>query len=384
MVDFNDDTNGRQGSDEYPDATPPQGYEAHPLFPREDGSPESRDIHFISFRRRRTDGRIDNCPEDIRAGEVHTWAQVVGPWGGGEYKAIGKDRNHRVVAWYPEKHGEWLLFDSDSRPFTLRDQRYAHSPPAAAAAPPAPLAPPALTPMDSALHDLVRENRSSPMPFPRDAVIAAMTKSQEERHMFDELWDRHHRPAAAPPAPLAPPALTPIEYALLDVVQKDRASQASSTFSTETALLEMIKSHEERQTLREQWDRHIPPAAAPPAPLAPPALTPVEYALLDLVRELRASQASSTFSMQAAMVEMIKSQGEILRIALSAAPPKGVAATVPQPTAEEKALAEQLAHAAQESSPKPQGEVAATHGVSARRRYAASRRRDVRGRWQKP
>ena len=160
--------------------------------------------------------------------------------------------------------------------------------------------------------------------------------------------------------------------------------QASSTFSTETALLEMIKSHEERQMLREPWDRHGLPAAAPPAPLAPPALTPVEYALLDLVRELRASQASSTFSMQAAMVEMIKSQGEILRTVLTAVRPQGLGETGRQPTAEQIALAEQLVQAVRESLPKPQGAVAATNGVSARRRYAASRRRDVRGRWQKP
>ena len=68
---------------------PPGGYEPHPLFPREDNSPELRDIQFVSFRRRSSDGTIDNLAEDVPAGEVLTWAEVVGPWGGGEYKPNG-------------------------------------------------------------------------------------------------------------------------------------------------------------------------------------------------------------------------------------------------------------------------------------------------------
>jgi hypothetical protein len=338
MVDFNDDTNGKQEVNKYLGTTrygaePQANYTPHPLFPREDGGPESRDIHFISFCRRRSDGAIDYSPEDRLAGEINSWVQVVGPWGGGEYKAVGKDRNHRVVAWYPERSAEWLLFDTEPKPFTLREQRDRPSPPV----------------------------------------------------------------AAAPPAPLAP--LTIAECFLLDLIRKDRSSPASSPLSPEAAMLEMITTHEALRMLREQWPRTSRPAAAPPAPVAapaplaapapvaapaPPALTPVEYALLDLVRELRASQASSIFTVEAAMMEMIKSQGELLRTVLSAVRPQGLGETGGQPTAEQIALAEQLVEAVRASLPKPQGAVAATNGVSARRRYAASRRRDVRGRWQKP
>jgi hypothetical protein len=98
-------------------------YPPHPLFPREDGEPETRDIRFVTFRRRRSDGKVDNCPDDIPADEVRSWAAVIGPWGGGEYKVIGKDDNHRIVAWYPSEKGAWLLFDQPSKPFTLRDER---------------------------------------------------------------------------------------------------------------------------------------------------------------------------------------------------------------------------------------------------------------------
>jgi hypothetical protein len=93
-------------------------HHGHPLFPCEDGKPGPRKLHFLSFRRRRSDGTVDNCPKDVPAGEINSWADVIGPWGGGEYKVIGKDENHRIVAWYPAEKGEWLLFDQPSRPFT--------------------------------------------------------------------------------------------------------------------------------------------------------------------------------------------------------------------------------------------------------------------------
>jgi hypothetical protein len=95
--------------------------EHHPLFPREDGSPETRDIQFVSFCRKRTgDHAMQNCPEDIPAREVTSWAQVVAWWGGGEYKAIAKDGKHRIVAWFPSATGEWLSFEGESKPFLLR------------------------------------------------------------------------------------------------------------------------------------------------------------------------------------------------------------------------------------------------------------------------
>jgi hypothetical protein len=97
-------------------------FEHHPLFPRADGSPETRDIVLVSFCRKRTgDHAMQNSPEDIPARDVTSWAQVVAWWGGGEYKAIAKDGQHRVVAWFPSARGEWLSFEGDSKPFLLRD-----------------------------------------------------------------------------------------------------------------------------------------------------------------------------------------------------------------------------------------------------------------------
>ena len=118
---------------------PPGGYAPHSLFPMEDDGPEHRDIQFISFRRRQSDGQVDHLAEDIPASEIATWADVVEPWGGGEYKAIGKNKHHRIVAWYPEKKGEFMLFDLESKHFTLRGGRYHAEPPMPAlAAVPAP------------------------------------------------------------------------------------------------------------------------------------------------------------------------------------------------------------------------------------------------------
>jgi hypothetical protein len=90
----------------------------------------------VSFCRKRTgDQAMQNCPEDIPARDVTSWAQVVAWWGGGDYKAIAKDANHRMVAWFPSARGEWLTFDGDSKPFTRRDGTVFPMPAVALAAP---------------------------------------------------------------------------------------------------------------------------------------------------------------------------------------------------------------------------------------------------------
>jgi hypothetical protein len=125
MADFK--PSGAAGTLPFMSDAPPK---EHPLFLREDNVAVTSDIQYISFRRRRSDGQVDHCPEDIPADKITSWADVVGPWGGGEYKAIGKDKHHRIVAWSPPEQGEWLLFDQPSKPFTLRDgRRYGREPP---------------------------------------------------------------------------------------------------------------------------------------------------------------------------------------------------------------------------------------------------------------
>src|SRR5262249_20200805 len=96
-----------QANDEYSSAQTsygapptPRVYDAHPLFPRADGSPEDADIRFISFLRR-VDGALKHCPEDIPAAEVQDWGQVTDWWGGGDYQAIAKTAKHVVIRHYP-------------------------------------------------------------------------------------------------------------------------------------------------------------------------------------------------------------------------------------------------------------------------------------------
>lgn len=89
----------------------------HPLF-QSRGKVEDADIRFVTFRRRLPDGRIEHCPDEIPAHEIVSWADVTGPWGGGEYQAIAKDQFRREVAWRPRDRDEWILFDFESRPFT--------------------------------------------------------------------------------------------------------------------------------------------------------------------------------------------------------------------------------------------------------------------------
>ena len=120
--------------------------EPHPLFPRDDGSLEDRDIQYVTFRRRRTGDRlVQTYPEDLPAHEVRSWVQVVAWWGGGEYKIIGKNAKLQFQAMYPAGAEAWEVFDGESKPFTLRDSSpYASV--ARAPVPPPPAEPPPAPP----------------------------------------------------------------------------------------------------------------------------------------------------------------------------------------------------------------------------------------------
>ena len=124
----------------------PRVCDAHPLFPRADGSPEDADIRFVSFLRR-IDGALKHCPEDIPAAEVQDWGQVTDWWGGGDYQAIAKTAKHVVIRHYPSK-SEWVSLDGPPLPFVKRGARQAaaaHAARAPESAPPAP-GPPAMPP----------------------------------------------------------------------------------------------------------------------------------------------------------------------------------------------------------------------------------------------
>ena len=111
---------GLHDDDLEPTYAPPT-YEGHPLFPRPDGSPEDRDIRFVTFVRR-ADGVIKHCPEDIPRDEIQDWAQVAAWWGGGDYQAVAKTDKHVVIRHYPSK-SEWVRLDGPPQPFVKRGPR---------------------------------------------------------------------------------------------------------------------------------------------------------------------------------------------------------------------------------------------------------------------
>ena len=258
MVDMNNERTNMSGSNNSVDPAsygdmPEGGYARHPLFPREDNGPESRDIQFVSFRRRRTDGRADNCAEDIPAHLIHSWAQVQGPWGGGEYKAMAKDSHHRIVAWAPEKPGEWMLFDGPSKPFTVRGEPYSPPPalgePAAVftgAPPPARLAsPPTPPPPDPVMSDVLRQLHElrtavasvqapppappSPPPPPtptHDPAMIELIKSQGELLRTVLSAALTPRPVESSAKPSADPMAMAIQ--IMSVLRPEPAAKASA------------------------------------------------------------------------------------------------------------------------------------------------------------
>ncbi len=303
----------KHGPHEGPDGSsyagePPGGYEPHPLFPRDDQGPEHRDIQFISFQRRSSDGSLDHCPEDVPAGEIKTWADVIVPWGGGEYKAIGKDKHHNTVAWYPEKNAGWVRFDQASKPFTLRGQPYRpHAPlaePAAAYTPATAAAPPALQSLVATVAELAREVR-----------------------------------ALKEPAPPTPPTV-PTDPAVAELLRELRAAKALIPVPPspmETVVAELVRELRAAKAL----------TPAPP--------NPMETVVAELVRELRAAKAitPAPAASDPALVEMIKSQGDLMRTVLSSvlAPQHSVKEP---PHSDPITMALQVLGAVQKLTPQPQ------------------------------
>ncbi|MEP7125820.1 MAG: hypothetical protein ABJE95_33120 [Byssovorax sp.] len=285
MIGFDDSTSDRYEAREPGDpqtlaGVPSGGYEPHPLFPREDDGPELRDIQFVTFRRRRSDGRIDNCPEDIPACEVLTWADVVRPWGGGEYKAIGKDKNHRIVAWYPTKIGEWACFDGPSKPFTLRGHPFQTSPPIAE-----PVAGYAPTP--------VAESHPTPplsVQSRLEATVAMLARELHEMRMG-------HASAHSAASTATPPH--PLETSIAEVLREFRAARA-------------------------------------------PAPHPLEAGITEMLREIRSARRSASEGDNAALREMIKEQRALICTLLSAISTPRPVEPPPRSIADSTVLALQL------------------------------------------
>jgi hypothetical protein len=72
-------------------------------------------IRYVSFLRRLPDGSVKHAPVEFPIEEMRTWEQVVALWGGGEYQAIAKDSNHRVIRHYPGGT-QWMSFAGEPKP----------------------------------------------------------------------------------------------------------------------------------------------------------------------------------------------------------------------------------------------------------------------------
>jgi hypothetical protein len=93
-------------------------YSPHPLFPRPD-LPEDRDIVFITLERRDRDGHVERCPEDVPRDDLTSWGQVQEWWGGGDYRAIGKNAQREACAVFPSVE-RWVHVDGEPRPLVRR------------------------------------------------------------------------------------------------------------------------------------------------------------------------------------------------------------------------------------------------------------------------
>jgi hypothetical protein len=118
---------GGGGTRETPPARPLPTFE-HPLFPDVE---LKREPVYVGFRRKGTDGTLLDYPGEVAAADIVSWGQVVDWWGGGEYQAAARDKNHRMIAWFPSEG--FKRFDGDPKPFVKPGSRSAQ--PAAPAQP---------------------------------------------------------------------------------------------------------------------------------------------------------------------------------------------------------------------------------------------------------
>ena len=117
----------------------PIAFARHAMFPRDDDGPETRDIAWIQLLRMLPDGTVQTCPDQFRAPELPHWGEVYRRFGGGKYRAKGRNAK---MQWQAESPGgsDWHVFDGASKPFAVNPVEVPSAP--APAAPIAPAAPP--------------------------------------------------------------------------------------------------------------------------------------------------------------------------------------------------------------------------------------------------
>ena len=261
-------------------------FDPHPLFPRDnDGKPEDRDIKFVGFKRRDPKtGAITTYCEDIPAAEVTSWKQVFGWWGGGHYKAVGKDARHRFQAIFPAS-AEYYVMEGPTKPFVPRDfvpevaaeEEVAAPVVARQAALPAAAAPvvppvPAPTGTEALLIELareLRESRAQQRPAQDPALVELAREVRELRA------ERNHAPTA--PDNTVQVAMINANATLMTTVFKALGGQGDGLdkmVSLVTALKALVPAATapvaaqglpEQMTLLKAFKELMTPTAAPPA-----------------------------------------------------------------------------------------------------------------------
>ena len=123
----------------------PVGFRHHAMFPRDDDGPETRDIVWIQLLRMLPNGTVQTCPDQFQASDLPHWGEVYRRFGGGKYRAKGRNAK---MQWQAESPGgsDWHVFDGASKPFAVNpvelDAVPAPAPTQAAPAAPAPPPPP--------------------------------------------------------------------------------------------------------------------------------------------------------------------------------------------------------------------------------------------------
>ena len=121
----------------------PIAFSRHAMFPRDDDGPETRDVVWIQLLRMLPNGTVQTCPDQFRATELPHWGEVYRRFGGGKYRAKGRNAK---MQWQAESPGgsDWHVFDGASKPFAVNPVEVPSAPaPAAPIAPAAPALPPA-------------------------------------------------------------------------------------------------------------------------------------------------------------------------------------------------------------------------------------------------
>ena len=133
-----------EGEDEEEEEEEAPAYKHHAMFPRDDDGPETRDIVWIQLLRMLPDGTVQTCPDQFQASDLPHWGEVYRRFGGGKYRALGRNAK---MQWQAASPGgsDWHVFDGASKPFAVNPVEVAAppAPPPAPAPPPPPPAPPA-------------------------------------------------------------------------------------------------------------------------------------------------------------------------------------------------------------------------------------------------